>query len=71
MTNIYECALKIMQQKDIDHWCSDLYLRVTPESKKLVAEYDYKNNVSTFTDQIDGVLWYEIPFAYYGPEWRG
>lgn len=71
MKDIYKKALATMPCKDIDHWCSDLYLRVTPESEKLVAEYDFKGNVTKFIDQIDGVLWYNIPFAYYGPAWRG
>lgn len=64
MRNIYECAVAIMQPKDIDHWCSDLYLKVTDESKALVSEYEFNNHVKTFIDAIDHVLWYEIPFAY-------
>lgn len=71
MKDIYKKALETMPPEDIAHWCSDLYLRVTPQSEKLVKEYDYKENVSEFTDQIDRVPWFEIPFAYYGPGWRG
>lgn len=63
--DIYIEALKTMDPRDIDHHCSDLYLRVNDISRKLVSEYEYKNNVTTFIDQIDHVLWYEIPFAYY------
>ena len=70
MINIYEEALKNLPSADIDHtsFNSDLYLRVTPASKALVDKYEYKNLVSTFIDNIDHVLWYEIPFAYYKKE---
>lgn len=43
----------------------DLYLKVTPVSKELVDQYEFKCNVTTFTDQITHALWYDIPFAYY------
>lgn len=71
MKDIYKVAIKTMRPEDIIHWCSDLYLRVTPESEELVNNYEYKKIVTTFIDDIDHVLWYEIPFAYYGEGWRG
>lgn len=71
MIDIYGEALKRMNPNDIDHHCSDLYLRVNAISDELVKQYDYKSHITTFVDQIDHVLWYEIPFAYYGPGWRG
>ncbi len=48
----------------IDHKGSDLYIPVTDETRKLVSDYEYKQGVTTFTSQIDGGLWYDIPFAY-------
>ena len=69
MKNIYEEAVKRMFENEIDHHCSDLYLKVTPESQKLVADYDFAENVTTFRDQIEGKPWYEIPFAY-TPYWE-
>jgi hypothetical protein len=42
---------------------SDLFLKVTPVSKELVAQYDFKENVTTFIDNIDHERWYEIPFG--------
>lgn len=71
MKDIYGEAVKTMPPEDIDHHCSDLYLRVTEQSEKLVSAYEFRQNVTIFVDQIDRVLWYEIPFAYYGPGWRG
>ena len=63
MTNIYERAVKEMKPEEIDHWQTDLYLKVTPVSKRIVEEYDYRNKVSMFIVLGDG-LWYDIPFAY-------
>ena len=52
----------------IDHWQSDLYLKVTPETTALVNKYRSKNNVTKFIDDIDHKPWYEVPFAYYEGE---
>ena len=49
----------------IDHWQSDLYLKVTPETTALVDKYRSKNHVTKFIDDIDHEPWYEVPFAYY------
>lgn len=64
MTNIYERAVKKMKPEEIDHWQTDLYLKVTPVSQKLVEEYDYKNQVSIFESNLGDGLWYDIAFAY-------
>lgn len=47
---------------------SDMYLPVTPETSRLVEQYEFKGNVKMFTSQIDGKKWYDIPFAYQ-PYW--
>lgn len=52
----------------IDHWQSDLYLKVTPETTALVNKYRSKNHVTKFIDNIDHEPWYEVPFAYYEGE---
>lgn len=46
---------------------SDLYAKVTPESRRIVEESDHSSSV--FTSQIDGELWYDLPFAF-EPFWR-
>ena len=69
MKNIYEEAVKRIPKNEIDHHYSDLYLKVTPTSRKLVDEYEWRGNVTTFRDQIEGKLWYEIPFAF-TPYWE-
>ena len=52
----------------IDHWQSDLYLKVTPETTALVNKYRSKNHVTKFIDNINHEPWYEVPFAYYEDE---
>ena len=54
---------------EIDHHYSDLYVPVTPETKRIVSGYTYKANVTTFRSLADGALWYDIPFAY-APYWQ-
>ncbi len=49
---------------DFDSHASDLYVRVTPISRKFFEEeYEYKKNVTVFVDQIEHKRWYEVPFA--------
>jgi hypothetical protein len=48
---------------------TDLYIPVTEETKKMVANHEYKESVTTFVNQRDGGLWYDIPFAYI-PAWQ-
>jgi len=53
-----------MKPEEIDSHCSDLYVLKNSISDKFVSGYEFKQNVKTFVDDIDHVLWYEIPFAY-------
>lgn len=46
------------------HYCTDLHTPVTKESKEIVDNFEFKQNVTEFKSQIDGVLFYEIPFCY-------
>ena len=66
-------AHELMKPEEIDHHgngqgLDDLYLKVTPVSQQLIKDYEFKENVTTFVDQIDHVRWYDIPFAYYHKE---
>ena len=59
-------AKTLMKPEEICCYCestSDLYLKVTDVSKALIEQYDFKENVTKFIDDIDHELWYEIPFA--------
>lgn len=64
MKNIYQEAIEKMNKKDIEHYCSDLYLKVNKTSKDIINNYEFKDAVSTFIDNIDKEEWYDIPFGY-------
>ena len=64
MTSIYQEAIKKMDKKDIDHYCSYLYLKVNKTSKSIINNYEFKDAVTTFIDDIDNEEWYDIPFGY-------
>jgi hypothetical protein len=53
----------------IDHHESDLYAKVTPESKAIIDKYRKTNHITSFTSRIDKATWYEIPFAF-EPFWE-
>lgn len=63
-STIYAEAVRLLPPQDIDHHASDLYIRVTPASKALIARFQYKRMVKPFVDNIDHVLWYDLPFCY-------
>lgn len=65
--NIYKAALEL--GVEIDNHESDLYIPVTTETRNLVHMYEYRQNVTVFTSQIDGKPWFDIPFAY-EPWWQ-
>lgn len=69
MKSIYQKAVEALPHQDIDHHESDLYLRKTSESERLIMEYKFRSNVTVFRDAIENALWYEIPFAY-DPFWE-
>jgi hypothetical protein len=48
----------------LEHYESDLYAKVTTESANIVNRYPFVSQVSTFYNNIDHELWYDIPFAY-------
>lgn len=50
----------------IDSHESDLYIKVTPASTALVTASG--RSYQTFTSNIDGQLWYDVPFAF-APWW--
>ncbi len=55
-------------QKISSH-ATDLYVKVTPESRAIINAYRFKCNVTTFISQLDHERWYDIPFAY-DPAWE-
>ena len=63
-TELYQEILNVTDENERSHWCSDLYCKITPETKEILKHYKYKNQVKIFRDQITRTLWYDIPFAY-------
>jgi hypothetical protein len=48
---------------------SDLYIPVTPETEEMVRGYPSRSNVTRFRSNIDGKMWFDVPFAY-TPWWE-
>jgi len=48
----------------LDNHESDLYALKTPESEAIIKNYTMRPFIKTFISQIDGKIWYDIPFAY-------
>jgi hypothetical protein len=53
-----------MKAEETGNWCSDLHVLKNDISTAFVDAYEFKDNVTTFRSEIDGTLWYDIPFAY-------
>lgn len=64
----YEYAAAYMEPEHIDHHATDLYLMVDDVSRVIVGALDNNILLSVFRSQIDGKLWYELPFCYL-PAW--
>jgi len=52
-----------------DHHESDLYIPVTSETRAIVHQYDRNRTATAFISQIDGKMWFDIPFGYL-PWWE-
>ena len=50
-----------------DHHESDLYVKATLEARAILAQYEH--SFTSFRNQIDGSLWFDIPFAF-DPWWE-
>lgn len=49
---------------------SDLYFPVSDDSRKILSAYPIqKGNATVFTNQVEGGLWFDVPFAY-EPWWE-
>lgn len=67
MKTLYEKCTELNIPTDSHE--SDLYIPVNDVTKSLIGEYEYKSNVKQFVSQIDGRLWFDIPFGY-TPFWN-
>lgn len=69
---LYDAMLNATTPAERDHHGSDLYIKATPVTMRIVDRYVFSSQVSSFRDQTDPrrALWYNIPFAYL-PYWQG
>ena len=49
---------------EIGNYCSDLHIPVNNSTMNLISQFEFKSNVTTFTNQINGKLYCDIPFLY-------
>ena len=54
---------------ELDHHYSDLYAKDCEITRKILADYAWKKNSKMFKSNIDGEMWWDIPFAY-TPYWN-
>ena len=71
MKELYDKIIKEVPKEYIDHYYSDLYVKVTPISTDLIAQYENKFTVSKFVDNIEHKIWYEVPFGYCDYDFAG
>lgn len=64
-------------KEDFYHHCSDLYIFVTPLTRRVINEWLKEQGLEreeffldTFKDQITGKLMYDVAFQY-SPWWEG
>ena len=64
--NIHSICHTFLPKADISdggEFSSDLYIRVTEESKRIMKELKPNALLETFVDNIDHSLWYDLPFC--------
>ena len=63
--NIHSVCYTFLPKKDIDwdEYSSDLYIRVTEESKRIMKELKPNALLETFIHNIEHDLWYDLPFC--------
>lgn len=71
MNSIYaEC---IARGIPVANHYSDLYIPVTPQTTALIREFQEVGKLlsspDTFVNQVEGGLWYDLPFQY-EPYWE-
>lgn len=52
----------------VSNWQSDLYCPVNEVTRALIEKHDKK--ATTFTNQVEGGLWFDVPFAF-DTYWEG
>lgn len=66
--SIYQQMADVLPSEKISNHGSDLYVEINAQTKNIVSEYEFKNNVTIFISEIEKTPWFDIPFAY-DPWW--
>ena len=66
--SLYAAMVAVMDEREIDSHESDLYVKITPASIAILKLYDV-STATVFRSQIDGGMWYDIPFMF-DPWWE-
>lgn len=63
--NIHSVCHTFLPKADIswDEYSSDLYVRVTDESREIIRELNPNALLSTFIHNIENDKWYDLPFC--------
>lgn len=66
--NIHSICYAFLPKEDIswDEYSSDLYIRKTEDSEKIIAELQPQSLLSTFIHNIEHDQWYDLPFCKNG-----
>ena len=62
--NVHEAIAKVVPYELTDHVSTDLYCKVTTETRAIVSHLPDVGLVTTFIYQQSGELWFDIPFCY-------
>lgn len=60
-----ELINKGIKPNEISSHCSDLYVVKNAISEQYIQNYTFRESVSSFISQVDGEIWYDIPFGYW------
>ena len=63
----YEKAIEA--ELEIDNHASDLYIKDTTAARVIVGGHEFASTVTRFRSQIDGCIWFDVPFAF-DPWWN-
>lgn len=69
LSDVLSIARKYMSSEEIDHHgngygMDDLYLKKTEISKAIIDNIKTRSLITEFVNQIDGTVWYDLPFLY-------
>ena len=65
--NIYKAVIAAGIPHDSHE--SDLYIPVNANTRAILETHPHRSNVTVFRSQIDGQLWFDVPFAF-SPWWE-